>query len=116
MRLIEARSPADAWIQASQVLLKEGNNLGDINEILNLVIEIVKSDIVQFVDSCEHAIDLIFQQLGEFTIDKALERVRKGAGASRASHGAVRVRGLAVSCGGAAFPCTRAKIFGARNF
>ena len=40
MRLIEARSPADAWIQASQVLLKEGNNLGDINEILNLVIEI----------------------------------------------------------------------------
>ena len=40
MKLIEARSPADAWIQASQVLLKEGNNLGDINEILNLVIEI----------------------------------------------------------------------------
>lgn len=40
MKLIKARSPADAWVKASQVLLKEGNNLGDINEILNLVIEI----------------------------------------------------------------------------
>ena len=45
MRLIESSSAVDAWIQASQVLLKEGTNLGDINEILNLAIEITPKEV-----------------------------------------------------------------------
>ena len=45
MRLIEVNSAVDAWIRASQVLLKEGTNLGDINEILNLAIEITPKEV-----------------------------------------------------------------------
>ena len=69
MRLIEARSPADAWIQASQVLLKEGNNLGDINEILNLVIEI---DPRLSFDKLEDTFDEEFRNIfGDERIDYA---------------------------------------------
>ena len=40
MKIIEARSAADAWVKASKVIMKEGNNLVDLQEILNLAIEI----------------------------------------------------------------------------
>ena len=50
MRLIEVNSAVDAWIRASQVLLKEGTNLGDINEILNLAIEITPKKVTEDFD------------------------------------------------------------------
>ena len=40
MKIITAHSAASAWINATNTILKEGTKYGDLQEILNMVLEI----------------------------------------------------------------------------